>query len=742
MRLPSLRRCSWALLGVLAAWTTAATCGGAEERWAFTPPDDPFDAHAAFDLRSLNEPIAGASGFVHSDGQGHFLLGDGKPARFWAMNIGTGANKDADLAHEARFLAKHGVNLVRIFLNLEPDLKANPAAEVTDVRQQQIQRCWKVVAAMKKEGIYSLISPYWPTQHLGSAWQEGGHKAAWGVLFSDATLQRGYKAWMKALLTPPNPETGVPLAQEPALAVIQIVNEDSLLFWTFQAFLSEGGAPVQQLRKAFGDWAIATYGSFDAALAAWGGKTLPGDNAAAGELGFYQTYVAMHNPGGKAGERIAAQLQFLATHQRDFYRDMAHYLRSECGCKQLINASNWRPADPETQFDLERWSYGDTDVMAVNRYCNAPYLGKDTGWAIDPGNRFEPMTCTTRPDQLPFAVKQPVGKPMVITESSWVMPNPYQAEGPMLVAAYSSLTGLQGYCWFVSGDRDWNAAIWPWGKMYLWNGAVPMELGLFPAAAWMYRQGYLDEGKPAVHEERALTDMWHGRPPLISEEAGYDQNRDKELPKDSAVKSTIDPLAFLVGRVEVVYGGNPAHSTQVDLASYLDRQAKTVRSVTGEERLNWQEGLFVLASPKAVGAAGFLGKAGAVPCGDAVITCTNPYAAVTLVSLDGLPIRQSKRLLLQVGTTERPTEWKDHAQEIDLGNHRRAPGMVIDSIGHNPWSIECAHGSIAIANPALATAVSLNANAMPTTPLAVRHEEGRCVVPLPERALYALITAP
>ena len=45
-------------------------------------------------------------------------------------------------------------------------------------------------------------------------------------------LKAAYKAWMKALLTPRNPHTGVPLAKDPALAIVQVQNEDSLFFGT------------------------------------------------------------------------------------------------------------------------------------------------------------------------------------------------------------------------------------------------------------------------------------------------------------------------------------------------------------------------------------------------------------------------------------------------------------------------------------------------------------------------------
>ena len=50
--------------------------------------------------------------------------------------------------------------------------------------------------------------------------------------------------------------------------MIQLQNEDSLLFWTVQTIK---GKQLELLGKQFGDWAKQKYGSIEAALRAWGG---------------------------------------------------------------------------------------------------------------------------------------------------------------------------------------------------------------------------------------------------------------------------------------------------------------------------------------------------------------------------------------------------------------------------------------------------------------------------------------
>src|SRR3954466_12959427 len=58
--------------------------------WPFDPTPDSFSADALLDLRSLNEKIAGETGFVRVGANGEFVRGDGQPLRFWAVNTDVG----------------------------------------------------------------------------------------------------------------------------------------------------------------------------------------------------------------------------------------------------------------------------------------------------------------------------------------------------------------------------------------------------------------------------------------------------------------------------------------------------------------------------------------------------------------------------------------------------------------------------------------------------------------------------
>jgi hypothetical protein len=727
-------------VALLAIWRESkarAAEVAAESRWAFQPPRDEFSSDALMDLRSFNEKIAGEHGFIVRSKDGNdFAFADGTPVRFWAVN------SDAfrrDLARHARFLAKRGVNMVRYHRNITPT-----GSDLMAIDRADRDRLWRGVAAMKKEGIYVTYSPYWANSSRvkpAMGVLDAGEGGNWGLLFFDKKLQAAYKNWLKQIFTEKNPYTGIPLAEDPALAIIQIQNEDSLLFWTSQRIK---GPAKKELRRQFAEFLAKKYGSLEKAKQTWGGAAPSADqdspdDFAHGEAALYIIWeLTQHR--GKEGQkqRTADQMQFFTETMHGFNKMIGEYLKIELGCKQLVNAGNWRTADNVTMLDAERWSYAANEVMAVNRYFGGAHEGKNNGWAIVAGDRFTDISALLQPREMPLTLKQVDRFPMMVTESSWVPPQSYQSEGPFLVAAYQSLTGIDAYYWFSTGEEDWrqpgsaNGFLPSEGK---WVCATPMLLGQWPAASMMYRRGYIKQGEPVVFEQRSLDDLWHRRMPIIAEDAGYDPNRDKSnRAKQSNVKDGVDPLAFLVGPVVARYGGDPARSVVSDLSRYLKKDKKLILSNTGELSLDYGKGLCVLNAPKVQGASGFLKKGGFIKCADVEIQSGNDYATVLAVSMDDKPLRNSGKILVQVGTTERPKDWKTKPVQV-----KGLPGEEVLDFGHAPWMIVESDVTLTINNPTLTKAIVLDANGMAVKEIALTTSSGRKSLKLPADALYVVL---
>ena len=102
----------------------------------------------------------------------------------------------------------------------------------------------------------------------------------------------------------------------------------------------------------------------------------------------------------------------------------------------------------------------------MNRYFSPPHIGANAGWAIEPRTHYVDGSVTLDPTALTLNVKQAVGHPFIITETCWTTPTLYQAEAPIMGAAYSSLTGLGAMIWNGTSDPSWHEPIWPWGKMF------------------------------------------------------------------------------------------------------------------------------------------------------------------------------------------------------------------------------------------------------------------------------------
>ena len=724
--------------------------------WAFDYRERPAapGKQARLDLRPLNEPVAGQSGFVRLARDGNsFVLGSGAPARFWAVNSEVFRSSPEAIDANARFLARVGVNMVRLHAQISP--KA-PDADINSVDEKEVDGIWRYVAAAKAQGIYTTISPWWSHTGATPKWGIDGYTAGGleGLIFFDEKLQAAYKSWMRALLTRPNPYTGVPLAGEPAVAILQVQNEDSLLWWSVDQLKPPARA---KLAAKFAAWAAARHGSVASALKAWDGAAVPGDDAKADRLGLLDLWHLTQRQAGGLGRRVGDQLAFYGETQRDFYAEMARYFRDELKAQQLVNASNWRTADDVTQGDVERWTYEATDVVAANRYYNGGvHVGPNSGWRIDPGDKFTQRAGVSDPRSLPFNLKQVAGRPMLVTESGWVAPIAFAAEGPFLTAAYTSLTGIDAFYWFsdtsVDFDRD---PFFPYEKvrgqqpLIKFSTMTPTIAGGFPAAAVLFRGGYVKQGKPAVHEERSPASLWNREDPIIAEGPAFDPNRDPGVGPNTARGGAsrlagskgVDPLAFLVGPVEVRFDDPPA-ATKVDpaLSTLIDNTKKVVRSSTGEVTLDHGKGLCTVDAPKAQGACGFLAQAGAIQLKDLAIRSTNSFAAVLAVALDDQPLAISKRVLVQVTTVARPTGWAATPVEFREGPDKPPiRGLEVAQTGRPPWRVANTEVGLALKSATLAKATRLDPAGYPVEAVPATRTATGLTIKLPPETMYLIL---
>lgn len=659
-----------------------------------------------------------------------------------------------DLRHHAQFLAKRGVNIVRWHGHLPAQLgreeaKADKQAKLGDIDEEALDQAFRLVATMKDAGIYTILSPYWGSHtKIEAGWKlpDPQNDNLSALVFFVPEVQAAYQTWIKALYTRPNPYTGIPLKDEPAVAIIQLQNEDSMLFWTMQRVHGEAELI---LRRRFAKWLERKYGSLEKARAAWKDYhyTFPQsvDKWNEGLPGLFIVWEftrdALQKKGDEPGfrQRRADQLQFFTEVMYDFNREMARYLREDLGCRQLVNAGNWKTCDPILVEDAERYSYTANEVLGKNHYFSSLHTGRTRGWQVKEDHIFTNESATRNPRALPTCIKQVVGHPFIIPESLWVPPNQYECEGPIMVASQQCLNGVDAFFWFANGAVEWNPAVRA-GSLTKWTYATPMQLGQFPAAALMFRQGYVRAGDPVVVERRSLQSLWQGASPLVAENAAYDPNRDAgNLAPEVKLLSAVDPLVFLVGPVQVEYDADPAKTTVTDYAPLIDRQRQVVRSNTGEIQIDYGRGLYTVAAPRAQAAVGFLGAAGQIDLGDVRIRCRNDHAAIAAVSLDGKPLAESAKVLIQSGTFQRPTGWKVEKIQLTLENGPTEAFRIME-YGEEPWRIRKIEAEISVNNGTLKKAIPLDPNGLPLPTIRVTRQQGWITATLPPDALYLVLT--
>ncbi|MCW1913170.1 hypothetical protein OJ996_06285 [Luteolibacter sp. GHJ8] len=676
----------------------------ANQGWVpWLPAKDRFEG-ALLNLRPLNEKFAGEKGGIGVKGPDFIYRGTGEKVRFWAVNGPPHELKGEDLAECARTLAKRGVNLVRlhgaVFDNKTGTLDPAKVAHIHEI-----------VAAMKKEGIYSHLSvyfPLWLTPENGPGWREGydGSKHPFALLYFEPEFQKLYRGWMEALLTKPGPD-GKKLTDEPALMGVELINEDSFFFWTFD----EKNIPapqLQKLEKQFATWAARKHGSLEKARAVW---KLDHSHDAKDRVGFRSLYQIFTDKTLRDQDTAT----FLMETQRGFYEDSTKWLRAQ-GFKGLVTASNWTTANNDILGPLEKYSYMPGDFIDRHGYFSCQHKGDAAEWSIRDGHtyrdrsalRFEPEE-PGKPLDFSHPSADPMfnGKPSMISETTWNRPNRYRGEAPLFYAAYGALQGSDGIVHFALDSKDWSVK--PGYFMQPWTLMSPTQMGQFPAAAAIFRLGLVREGDVLADIPLTLEDALALKGSPLAPGASLDELRKVDAPGAQVPKGEdgIDPLIHYAGRTSVRIG-QAGPSKLADLSRLIDRDKKLVKSSNGDLQLDYGKGLLTLNAPAAQGAVGDLEAAGSLDLKDLSIRSSMELGQIVAVSLDGKPLASSTRILLQVMSEEKASNFTTEP----AGGGR----LKITAIGSDPWLVRKLAGEVSFKRTDAANlkVTALDPNGMPS----------------------------
>ncbi|RMG74646.1 MAG: hypothetical protein D6722_02210 [Bacteroidetes bacterium] len=588
--------------------------------WHSIAPEDP----GLLGMNSWLEAPAGKYGRVER--RGETLFYGGRPLRLWGLN-----NTFADCApppelakRRAAFYAKYGVNSVRLHkygdgAGWSGILNGDSFAEFDSAG---LDRMDFFVAQLKARGIFVKLSPsFGPptlmpkdtltvpflTEFGDWAERDGAIRVPHSAIFFSPEIQEVHIQQMLNLLSHRNPYTGLTYAEDPAIWDLEIVNEQSILFYTSSHGLERSPTLRRQVGRRFSDWLQEKYGSQRGLERAWGQEALGSFELAPHESLRDGTVLPLGNPyfwntknleGPEAyrKQRHLDVLAFLTMLQLEFYERYVAAVRA-AGYEGEISASNWQAGSSLSHF-ANLWTDAQVGTIDRHNYFGGSRKNRETGERVVHNGS---MLARAGSGMLSSGMQQVAGLPFMLSEWIHVWPNEYGVEGPALIGAYG--LGLQG--WDVSylfQNRD-DGGFSPVLGSHNWDVTAPQVMGVFPAVARQVLRGDVAEAQERAQLKVHAASLFAGEGFDFEDqvEQGYD---DKVLQTDK-----VNPAALAAARVEVVYTDAPAATAAFDLDAY--REGAAIRASTGQ--LRWVEadngehqgGFFTLNSPGTQALVGF-----------------------------------------------------------------------------------------------------------------------------------------
>jgi len=606
-------------------------------------PDETFSAKSVIDVSALLHRPAGKLGFLKRSGAGLKFEKSPKPVKFW----GCGANFDANLNAEAqtcriRYLAKHGVNMVR-----QHPLFGWLGRRDSEGFAERLDQFDKWFAELKDHGIYMTWSVFYPLMISEAdgydpdlfaelpAGREGLRRTD-GLVNISPHLQDLQWAYLRELLTHVNPYTKRAYKDDPALAVVEVHNEDCV-FWhhtlnSLQARETKQPKHAKLLRRMFCRWAKRRYRTDAALRRAWGGS----ESMASGEL---RLHGAWEFGGGQPDPRKGDFIRFLTELQRGFYERREQRLR-KLGYKGVTVTTAWRAGGPIADpANL----YCDDAMDMIDRHN---YFGGGVGGHGIKAGPVQHASHLDRPGRgiLSSGFYQIEDKPFSITEWTQKPPNQWKAEIAPLVAFYGM--GLQGWdaSYHFLNILPGIGGGWPNLRSYVTD--TPHYIGQFPALAIAIHKGHITEAPLAAARRLRTDDLFRGIDPL-----GQDLVSGKQGEKDTLAKATTPREVLAIGRVTVSFKGG--RSTKISWTRYVKNGV--IRSMTGELTWDTKRRVVTITAKKTHGVIGFAGgETFKLPA--AHITVTTPFVSLLLTALDDKPLAQSRHILITAMARDKQTD--------------------------------------------------------------------------------------
>jgi hypothetical protein len=619
-------------------------------------------ASSPADVSFLLDAPAGKDGFVRIQ-NGHLVKGNGQRIRFWGVHLTDWSRGSVELPPKedapmwAATLARFCVNMVRLhFLDL-PAPRGIIDATKNDSRSfdaQQLDRLDFMASELKKRGIYMDLN-----LNVGRSYKAGDGvrdfaSIQWGkgLTLFDQRLIELQKEYAKNLLTHVNPYTKLEWRNDPAIAIVEIVNENGI----YQGFSSRSQFYEDELTGLYNSWLR---------------EKLPAERLQklrelAKVAGDAPVPRLRGNETAQAPpERYEAEMAFFMDLENKFYQDMSGYLKNTLGVKVPITGTADHGHSSSSYPMLATLSK--LDIVDGHVYWQHPGSPPpvNTPMVNDPLNSTIVQLSRT-------AI---AGKPYTVSEVNHPFPNEWLSEGIPILSAYA-------------GFQDWDAVILYTFEPKLaadWKPYVgdPFDISLDPvrmtqmaAGALAFLRGDIRPARQTVERTYSKSQTIESRRLPRTEQPYFTPGFPLTLPLQHGVRiRSLDgtPTAKIAAEQ-----GNPIVSDTRELAWYTSPE---------------KTGMVTVETGRTQALIGFL-KANSKTVRNLGADIGNNFAAIVLSSMDAKPIAQSGKMLLSAASrvTNTNLKWNE--------TRTRAQG------GESPSLIEPVSGTIVLRNLEGATSVS------------------------------------
>jgi hypothetical protein len=653
----------------------------ADAWFTFAPGDPPAPGDSVFDLSDLVEAPAGTHGALETSGSG-FAFADGTPIRFWG--VGSQYPGTPDLAaQQAQMYRMFGINMVRRH-PIQSMIGILQTDENTGERRldpDALDDLDRWFAALKEAGIYMTFSSFFPhvvtesdgipAAIYGELKDYGEGKSAYGYVTFVEELQDSEWEWMEALLNHTNPYTGLRYVDDPALAILEIRNEDSVFWHSPLNTLWDGSLPNLQgrLQLLWMEWLQERYED-DAALAeAWGDGLLATDSLQNDSMEVYGAWeMAADGPwsGVEEAGRMGDYIRFLAEIQVNGYAKRADLIRAE-GFNGVIVSTAWQAGGPSAQA-ANLWT--DSTMDAIDRHAYAGGMASGSHYiALGEVNNASHLD---GPGTLLMEVGwwQVENLPFLHTEWTMKAPTWWKAEAAPLYTFYGM--GLHGWdaSYHFTASKAWLRGGWPGQSGYVTE--TPHYMGQFPALARAVHENHIAQSEAVAARRLALDDAFTGFDMLTQpfQSGGWDPNAGENT-------LVVPEEVFAIGRITLDVGESLPASERVDWASYIDSDG-VIHSTTGELSWDTENRVVLVNSPSSQGIIGFAGGQ-THNLSDFEVSVETDFVSLLFTALDGRPLSTSGRVLITAMARDRQLGAiysQDGSELIEMGG----PPLLLEPV--------------------------------------------------------------